>query len=312
MILRRSRALGLLAAAPALAVPRPASAQGKPLRIGAATNDSYAEAYFGADAGFFTRNGLEVEISPFPNAQAIIQAVSGGSIDLGLADMIQIANASAHGLDYAFFAGGSLYRTQSPTTLLCTSRTSAVRSAKDLEGQTVAVTALASISSISVTEWLRRNGADVTKVKLFEMPFSPMAPALARGTVAAAFIAEPFYHNAADQLRVLASTYDTIAKQFYIGAWFAPRSWLSANPGTVRRFTAAIYQTAAWANTHRDETAVTLNKVSKIDLETIKGMTRSSWGTNLDQALMQPVLDIAARYNAIVRPTAASQLIVRI
>jgi NitT/TauT family transport system substrate-binding protein len=310
--MRRSRALSLLAAAPAVGAPQIVRAQARPLRLGAAINDSYAESYFGNDAGIFARNGLDVEVSAFPNAQAIIQAVSGGAIDLGMADMIQIANASAHGLDYAFFAGGSLYRTEAPSTLFCVSRNSPIRTAKDLEGQTVAVTALASISSICVTEWLRRNGADITKVKLFEMPFSPMAPALARGTVAAAFIAEPFYHNAKDDLRVLASTYDTIAKQFYIGAWFAPREWLTKNAATAKRLTTAIYQTAAWANTHRDETAVTLNKVSKIDLETIKGMTRSSWGTSLDLALMQPILDIAARYNAIEKPTAAAQLVVRV
>jgi ABC-type nitrate/sulfonate/bicarbonate transport system substrate-binding protein len=43
-----------------------------------------------------------------------------------------------------------------------------------------------------VQEWLRQNGADTSTIKIFEMPFSPMTPALTRGTLGAAFIAEPF------------------------------------------------------------------------------------------------------------------------
>jgi NitT/TauT family transport system substrate-binding protein len=223
--------------------------------------------------------------------------------------MIQLGNAVNHGLPYGFFAGGSFYSTNAPTTVLCVAKNSPIRSAKDLEGQAIAVVALTSISSLSVQEWLRQNGADLTKIKLFETPFSTMAPALERGTVAAAFIAEPFLSGAKTEIRWLAKTYDAIAKQFYIQAWFTSRDFLAKDPETGRRLLRAVYESARWSNAHHDASAAILSKYSKLPVERIESMTRAVFATSLDPRMMQPVLDVAARYKLIEKPLSARDLV---
>jgi NitT/TauT family transport system substrate-binding protein len=165
---------------------------------------------------------------------------------------------------------------------------------------------------MSVTEWLTRNGADMTKVKIFELPFSTMVPGLQRGTVAAAFIGEPFISGAKQDVRILASTYDTIAREFYIGAWFGPKDWPQKNPEVLKRFTAAIYETARWCNGHRDETAVMLAKASKLDIERVRAMARSSFATTIDPKLMQPVIDMAVKYKLLAKRVNASELIMKV
>lgn len=295
------------AAGPTIVVAQPMTK----LRVGAATNDTFGNGHFGQEVGIWQKNGFDLELIDMPNSQAQVTAAAGGALDVGMADMIQLGAPIEKGVQLGYFAGGSLYRTEGPQTLLVALKDSPIKVPKDFEGQTIGVVALNSISSMSVTEWLKHGGADMSKIKIFELPFSTMVPALQRGTVAAAFLAEPFVSGAKNDVKVLASTYDTIAKSFYIGAWFCPKDWPTKNPDVLRRFTAAVYEVQRWCNAHHDETAVFLSKMSKIDLDRVKAMTRCVWATNIDPKLMQPVIDLAVKYGLLHQRVDAADLIVR-
>ena len=313
MVTTRARALGLLAAAPLVTMPRYVVAQSlTTLRVGGGTNDTFAEPHYGQEAGIFAKYGFNLDITDFANSQQQVAAAAGGALDLGMADMIQLAVPIEKGVPLAYFAGGCFYRHDAPQTLLVVGKNSTVHAPKDLEGQTVGVVALNSISWMSVSEWLKRGGADLSKIKIFEMPFSTMVPGLQRGTVAAAFLAEPFISGSKADIRILASTYDTIAQQFYIGAWFGPKDWTAKNPDQAKRFTAALYETARWCDAHRDETAVMLSKYSKIELERVKAMTRGSYATSIDPKMMQPVIDLAVKYNMLPKRVDAADLIMKV
>ncbi len=310
--LSRARAMALLASAPAL-VPHAAAAQANAtVRVGASATDLYLEPFIALDAGFFSRAGISAQITPLANGAAIAQAVAGGSLDTGLADMIQIANAANHGLPFAFFAGSGLYSSQAPILAMCVAKNGPIKTIKDLDGQTIALVVLKSITEAAVEEWLRVNGVDLTRVKLYELPYVEMLPALQRGTVGAALIGEPFLSAAKNDVTILGKSYDAVAPSFYISSWFAARDWIARNPDVSRRFTQAIYETARWANTHRPDTALILAKYAKLDIERIRSMNRTTYATSLDPRLMQPVLDIAAKYKLIEKPVAAADLIVKI
>ncbi len=223
--------------------------------------------------------------------------------------MIQMANGYLHGVPFAFFAGAAIYDTAAPTLELRVMKDSPYRKAGDLEGQPVGVIALNSISSLSVQERVRVNGADLAKVKIFETPFPTMLPGLQRGTIAAALISEPFLTASYADTRLLAKTYDTVARQFYVTAWFSSRDWLKRSPEVTRGFTNAVYETARWLNARHPESATMLASLTKLPVENIRAMRRAVFGTNLDPKLMQPVLDIGARYKAIERPVVAADLV---
>ena len=63
----RARALALAAAAPLAFTPRVARAQSATIRIGASSADSYAQAHFAQDGGFFTKYGLNASVIDFPD-----------------------------------------------------------------------------------------------------------------------------------------------------------------------------------------------------------------------------------------------------
>jgi NitT/TauT family transport system substrate-binding protein len=309
----RTRALALLAAAPAVVCAARVGAQTPPaIRIAGYTTDAYAQVFYAFELGFFKRAGLNVDVTVLANPASNTQVVAANAIDISLADPIQVAHPVGAGVPLAFFAGSGLYASANPTTLLVVANESTLRAAKEFEGQSIAVVALASISSLAVREWLRQNGADLEKVKLVEMPFASMPAALTRGTVAGAFLAEPFLSSARANARVLAKAYDAIAKSFAISTFFASREWLTKNRDTARRFTQVMYETARWANAHQTESSDVLSKVSKIEPERVHSMARVTYATSLEPTQLQPVLDVAFKYNQLDHQVDARDLIVRL
>lgn len=309
-IARRTRRSALALLGAASLCPPGALAQSLPvLRVGCNATDLYLEPYIAEDFGYFTRAGLGATITPFANGAANAQAVVTGAVDTGPADMIQIANAHNRGIPLAFYAGSGVYASASPTILLCVAKNSAFRHPKELEGGTIAVVALKSLTEAGMREWLRRNDVDAARVKLYELPYSEMSAALLRGTVNAAFIGEPFLTAAKNDVRVVGKPNDTIAQTFYLSAWFARRDWIDKNADVVRRARQALYETARWANGHHADTARTLAKYAKVDPDLARSMNRIGYATSLDPRLMQPVLDIALRYQLIEKPVAARDLI---
>jgi ABC-type nitrate/sulfonate/bicarbonate transport system substrate-binding protein len=90
----RATLLKLAITVPALALPAPAQGQTRPLLVGGSPSETYAEPYYGLDGGIFARDGLDARVAAFPNGASIAQAIIAGSIDVGLTDRIQVANAT--------------------------------------------------------------------------------------------------------------------------------------------------------------------------------------------------------------------------
>lgn len=312
MHLQRSRFAALLAAAP-VALSRPACAQTPTLRLGAVPSDSYAEPYYGLDGGFFSRAGLNVEITSFGSGAQITSAVAGGALDAGLADPIQTGAGYLRGVGFAYFAGGVVYTSAAPTTQLCALKNGPVKSPKDLAGQTLGVFGLRSMPVFATREWLKANDVDVDTVKFVELPPSAMVPAIVRGTIAAGVVVEPELSTVGDDGVVpIAKVYDFCAKTFYINSWFAKRDWLTANDATARKLQAAIYETGRWANTHHADTLPILAKYSKMDPGKIGRMTRATWATDLVAKDVEPPIALATKYHVFDKPLNAADLIVRV
>lgn len=295
-----------------LARPTAGRAQTTAIRVGGLTTDTFAMAYYAREMGFFSRAGLTVELLPFNNGSTQAAAAAGGALDVGIGEATELANGAARGLPFAIIAGGAMYQTSAPTTLLCVAKNSPLRAAKDFEGQTIAVPALVALTATAVRAWLAQNGADLAKVRFVEMPLPQMAEAVARGTIGAAHLGEPQLTAGSALVQPVAKCYDAIAPQFILSDWFTTRDWIARNPETAKRFVAVAYETARWANANHDESLAILAKAAKYDLDLVRSMRRASYATSLDARLIQPVLDAGLKYKALERPFNANDLIVRL
>jgi len=293
-----------------VAVALPAQAALVPLRVGATANDTYAEAYYAQDMGFLTKAGLDVTITTLRSGSEVAAGIASGALDVGVSNPVQLASAITHGLPFVYFAGGALYNSDLPTTVLCVAKDSPLKTVKDLEGQTIALNALADISGLGAQGYLAAHGADVSKVKFVEIAFAEMGPALQKGTIAAALISEPSLTAAtsAGYARPFANVFDAIAKRFYISGWFTVADWYKSHISVARQFASAIYETARWANAHQPDSAAILEKYSKISNDVAIRMARATYDTTLNPAYLQPPLQLAARAKLTDRLVTTSEI----
>jgi NitT/TauT family transport system substrate-binding protein len=312
MIVSRPTALALLAGG-VLAAARPAFAQATPaaVRIGTMSLDPFGETFFGVDQGIYRSNGIDAQLTTLPNGATIIQAVLGGDLDVGLSNIVNVAAAVAKGIPLVMIAPAALYSAKHSYSRLCVAKNSPFKSAKDLDGATIAVSALNDFNQLGVAAWLEHNGVPPGHVKFIELKFPEMGAALARGTVAAATIAEPDLSAAiqSGNARAFADVYGVISPEFANIVWFTTKAWLQKNPEAAKRLVTGIYATARWANDHQPQSGVILAKVSKMDPAVVAAMTRAYYATSSDPKYVQAPLDFALRYGLISRPVTTAEFI---
>ncbi len=298
--MKRHHALGLIASIATVPMVTQAVRAQSIVSIKVATTpiDIGAEPFYGTDMGFFKANGLEVNTQIISNGAAVTSAVLGGSIDVAQSNIVSLALAHQRGLDIVVIAPAGLYSSKEPTSALVVAKNSSYKSAKDLNGKTIACNGLQNISQIGPEAWIDKNGGNLATLKWTDMPFPDMIGAINTGRIDAALMAEPVLSDAlANGSRVLGYAYDGIAPTFLIGAWFTTGAWAKRNPDVVRRFQKAITATAAWANANHAESAQILNKATKLVVR--PDMKRATYGEKLDPALMQPLIDATAKYGTL-------------
>jgi ABC-type nitrate/sulfonate/bicarbonate transport system substrate-binding protein len=108
---------------------------------------------------------------------------------------------------------------------------------------------------------------------------------------------------------VLADGNAAIGSLFLTSAWFTTDAWIAANTAVAHKLAQAIVATSVWANAHHAETGATLEAISKVPHETIVQMTRVRFGTKMDPALMDPLLDVAAKNGMISAPISGKTIV---
>ena len=312
--MRRSTALALAFGA-SLSAPTLLRAQTArtPLRIGMIPSDIAAQVFYARDLGLFEKAGFDLELTPLTNGASILSAVSGGSLDVGFANVVALAAAHERGLAVSFLAASNYYSVKGATTgIVVVDRDGPIRTAKDLEGKSVAVSGLQEIAGLSVRNWIDSSGADSTKVKFVELPFPAMAAAVTAKRVDAASINKAFAPTAGapgDALRVIAQAYDSVSSRWIISGWFANNDWVTQHPADARRFLGVMRDATKWANANKHDASVMLAKALKMDLDKIEALPRPEYQTALTPQLVQPGINLAARYGLLKAPFPAADII---
>jgi ABC-type nitrate/sulfonate/bicarbonate transport system substrate-binding protein len=269
------------------------------LRIGVSPIEPSAEIYYAKDLGYFAKAGLDVDIASMQGSSLIVSAIVGGTLDIGFDTLDVLALQHLKGIPLVIIAPSHDYL--SPATLrtqaLAVPANSPLQSAKDLNGKTIAVSTLHSLADLGARVWIDQNGGDSTSVKFTEVPFPAIPAALDTGRIDAAWVVEPFITIAKKTNRILFYGFDGIAKHFIVGAWVATRQWANDHPDLVTRFASVIHDTAVWANKNPQQSGDILAKYDKIEPAVIAEMARNHYAEQINPALMQPLIDSAAKYN---------------
>jgi NitT/TauT family transport system substrate-binding protein len=283
-----------------------------PLRIGVIPSDFSAQPYYAQDMGFFAKQGLSVEIVPVNNGAAAAAAVLSGSLDLAYSNVMSLAIAHDKGIPLTILALANIYSADAPAGgLIGVKRASSILTAQDLNGKTVAVGALNNVTHLGARAWVDANGGDSTSIHWLEIQISAMAAAVLSGRIDAAVMDQGVYPTlgkSGDPIRVIGHAYDAVAHTFAVGGWFASADWAKQHPLEAHKFAAAMTDAATWAKTHHRESAAILAKYLKESADDINANARYAYGTATTSAMLQPSIDVSAKYGLIHAAFPATEL----
>lgn len=314
---RQNFLAGLAAGAAALGSGGIAAAQsgGPPVRVALIPTDFAGQPYYAKDMGFFTKRNLNAEVVEMANGSVIASAIAGGSLDIGFSNIASLAIAHGKGFPFTYIAGANLYDSAGPTIgLLAVKRGSKITTAKDFSGKIIGVGGINNITHLGAKLWIDKNGGDSNAVKWIEIPIQTIVAMALNDRVDGAILDTAIYPSLLqpnDPLRLLASTFNAIAPKFLSGGWFTSRDWLAKHPGEAKAFVAAMTDAAEWGNNvkNHEASAGIIAKYLKQSAAAINASQRVTYATTLTPALIQPVIDLVARYKVIPSSFPASEII---
>ena len=285
--------------------PAPA-APGQPDKVNAGVIAivDVAPIYLGKQQGFFTKRNIDLTLTTAQGGAAIVPAVLSGQYQFGFSNTISLLlgksqNAplkvvcngnNSTGVDGKDFAG------------LFVKADSPIKSPKDLVGKTVAANTLKNIVDTSVRASVKKDGGDPAGVKFAELAFPDQLPALQAGRVDAIFVVEPFQAAAiAAGARKIASSYVDAAPNLTVAMYFTPNQLLSSKPDLVNRFTAAMKESLAYADTHPDDVREVLGSYTQISAEVRAKLILPKWPSTINKDSVQALADHALSYGLLTK-----------
>jgi NitT/TauT family transport system substrate-binding protein len=276
---------------------------------GVATDD-LAPVYWAIEKGLYRKAGLDVEFIPMPSGTAATNAIVAGAYEIGKGSAVSAFIAYLKGIPLVLIANGVLWETNNPWTMGLVAADSTLKTGADLNGKVIGVPGLSDLAAISIREWITQNGGDPNLAKWIEVPNSLGASAVEQHRVDVVNLNEPQVHAALDsgKLRKFAPFLGSISSSYVLTNYFCKGDWAQKNKGIVERFVKTTYETALYTNKHPADTAPLVADMTKIPVEVIRTMVRAHSATTSEPSMVQPVIEVIAKYGLIPKTFPAKDI----
>ena len=268
--------------------------------------------FMAMEKGFFKAEGIELETVPMAGGAVIVQGVTSGDLQFGWTNVISLYQAHVEGFDFKLIAGGATnVRGSNETHAIVVGKDSPIKSAKDLEGKTVAANTLGNIVQLMALAWVDKNGGNSSKVKFVEIPFPQMEPALVAGKVDAISVQEPFAAVAARraETRVLSNPWGDVLPKFLIASWFASEKWIQKNQATAQAFVRAINKGVDAIRADKEGGRPAMIKWAGLNPDFAGKIGLPQFEKGINEKDVQVTMDLAYKYKMISRPLKAKDVL---
>jgi NitT/TauT family transport system substrate-binding protein len=267
---------------------------------------------FGIEKGFFEKQKLDIKLEPTQGGAATIPALVSGDVQVGGSNVVSLLLASQKNLPIRAIAGGTSAQASGEKDFgaLIAAKGKGISEPEDLEGKTVAVNTLNNIAEVVVKAALEKQGVDPDSLKLSEVPFPEMAPALAKGSVDAAFSIEPFVtQSVAKGDEVLSYSYVDTESDMQVGAYAVTDQFAEQNAEAVKGFKAAVAETASYVDANEGEFRTYLSKSAKMPPAVAKKIVLPKWTGEVNADSVANTAKLMQRYGVVKEPVDANKLL---
>ena len=173
---------------------------------------------------------------------------------------------------------------------------SPIKSVADLAGKKVAVNTFENVVELAVRASALKAGVDPESIEFVKLGFPEMPAALTEGRADAVFVVEPFQQIVLSQGgRALASSYVDTAENLSVAMYFTSKQLIGENPDLVKRFTAAMNESLAYADSHPDEVRDILPTYTKIGPEVIPNLVLPKWPAEINRDSVSAIAELAEK-----------------
>lgn len=209
------------------------------ITVGALPVADYAAVYYAAEKGMFADRGLEVEVVPIQGGANAVPALLSGDFDIAVTNWPSYILAL--GSDLPVNAVVPAAEGAPSYAAIVAAPSSSITTPEDLAGKTIAVNNLRSIAELTARVGLEEAGVDPATVKFTELPLPDTAGALAKGSVEAAWVVEPFLSASLDAgATKVIDPFTASLDGMPLGSLSTSKTFADNNPEALDKFSAAV------------------------------------------------------------------------
>jgi len=255
------------------------------LRVSVPTKTlGYGPYWVAAKLGFFSRQGLDVDVVVIRGADVNVQALAGGSIDIAGGSLDAPIAAVERGLDLVIIGGVINGLTQS----IMGGRN--FKSYEALRGATVGTISLTSGVGLALRWVLKAKGLEYPRdYKLLVIGGSPQTfTALTTGQIAAAALSLPLNYAAEELGFNEIGKFIDVIPNYQLAGPSMRRSWAEKNRPLMIRFMKAMALTMRWLHQNTEAAVDFMAKEMKLKRE----HARRGWEFYTQNRIWQPESDV--------------------
>lgn len=277
---------------------------GKPekadIKVGSLPLADYAALYWAKDKGFFTKEGLNVEIVAVQGGPVGIQKVASGELDM--------TNSTPFGTSMAANSGLPI-KTVVLTSALADNGLgvfvkpdSPVKTMADLDGKSLGINTTKNMGDITFNNLAKAKGLTV-KPNWVEVPFPEMIKGVQAGSIEAGYLPEPFASAARKAgLRQVADLTEGPNRGLAGSDYVASEKFTKSNPQTTAAFARAMYAAGADLKVNEAAQRDWLPGVAKLDPAVAKSMPLPKYYDSFQAADYAKAVEIL-KQQGLIKPT---------
>ena len=263
------------------------------------------------DAGLFAKQGLDVGVQIATQAPALLPAVIGGALQVGVSTGIQVAIANEAGLDVAIIAAAGVITPQYVTTAVVMRPDVNLEKPADFIGKKILTPGINGAFHTLFLRYLKQGGVEARQVTFIEGGFAQMPDLLRASQVDAVLAAEPFLTRMIDsgvgkRLNYFVPDRDYVVASFYI----AKRSWLQTHKSDLEKIRVALRECASLTRSNPGVVSEAIAKYLKLPQDMVKTLRASEPVVDVRRDDVQFWCDLALQFQLLRKPVDGATLMV--
>jgi NitT/TauT family transport system substrate-binding protein len=270
------------------------------IKVGLLPVVDVAPLYQAIDKGYFKEQGLEVVPEVVASGPKAVEGMIGGDLDIAFTSYPGAFVAQAKkAADLKIVADA--YAARPGHLVLVATKNSRMQKPEDAAGKKIAVTSKGSISDLGAMSVLLTKGVKVEDIQWQPMAFPDMGPAMQRGDIDAAVVAEPWVTRTEKEFgaTALLDVSSGPTQDISMSGWAATAKNTGANPNTFAAFQRGLAKGVADVKKDRGTLEQILVTNIKIDQATAQLVHIADYPASLDAIRLQRVADLMEKFKVI-------------